>query len=360
MARITTVLGDIAPEELGFTTMHDHTVSDITANGEYMAALFPELTQEMVEFKLENYPILKTGAYLANKDYWILEDVDALAKELGFFSAIGGNAIVDPDPISLRGDIKKIRLLSEKTGLHIICATGMYHEMAIPKKYHDRDEEFFYNLFKDEIENGIDGTDIHPGILKASLATASKNEEAVLGACLRLTKETGMVTYVHTHVPLDDDSILNMLESVVEKYDVDRSRINVCHMDSRLANSVEVNDYLFNPEVNRTIDLALPKILLEKGYNIGLDGWGTAVEPPNCFMPDDFDRLKALITLIDMGYGKQITLGDDFGDIITYRAHGGYGCTRFAEFGLYMLSQLGREDDVKMLAYENPARILAY
>lgn len=360
MSRITTVCGDIFPEQLGFTTMHDHTISDMTVPGEYMASLFPELTQELLVFEPENYPILKTGAYMANKDLWILDDVDALVKELGFFSAIGGNAVVDPDPIGLRGDIKKIRLLSEKTGLHIICATGMYHEMAIPKKYHNRDEDFFYNLFKYEIDNGIDGTDIHPGILKASLATGSENEAAVLGACLRLTKETGMVTYVHTQPPLDDDSIVNILESAVKKTDVDRSRINVCHMDTRISGSVEVNDYLLNPEVNRTLDLSLSRTLLEQGYNIGLDGWGAPVSPPNFFMPDDFDRLKALITLLDLGHGKQITLGDDFGDILTYRAHCGYGCTRFAEFGLNMLSKLGREDDVKMLAYENPARILAY
>lgn len=36
------------------------------------------------------------------------------------------------------------------------------------------------------------------------------------------------------------------------------------------------------------------------------------------------------------------------------------GCTRFEEYALPLLEQLGREEAVKKLAYENPARILAY
>ncbi len=359
MARITTVCGDISPNQLGFTSMHDHTLGDISVIGEYSKKLFPGALDKVIEFKLENYPILKTGAFMANEDLWVMDDVDMFIKEFSFFSAIGGNSIVDPDPIGIRGNIKDIRLLSEKTGINIICATGMYHEMAIEEKYRGRDEAYFYKLFKDEIDNGIDGTDIHPGVLKAALAAGSETEAAVLAACARLTKETGMVTYVHLDA-LDSDIIVNMLETAVKKYDVDRSRINVCHLDSGITGGVSVNDYLLNPDVDRTIDLSLAKTLLEKGYNIGLDGWGMPIETTAYFLPDDFDRLKALITLLDLGYGKQITLGNDFNSLLNCRTHGGYGYTRFAEFGLSMLSTLGREEDVKLLAYENPARILAY
>lgn len=365
MTRITTVRGDISPEQLGFTSMHDHTLGDASTAGKYATKQLFSIEEsegipaEMLTLKPENYGFLRTGAYMVNPDFWVLDDVDAVAKELGYFKAIGGNSIVDPDPIGIRGNIEDIRLLSEKTGINIICATGMYHEMAIDEKYKGRDEDYFYNLFKGEIENGIDGTDIHPGVLKAALAAGSKTEEAALMACVHLTKETGMMTYVHTDA-LDDETTINMIETAVKKYDVDRSRINVCHIDSAISGGVSVNDYLFNPEVDRTIDLSTAKTLLEKGYNIGLDGWGMPISPPGYFLPDDYDRLKALITLLDLGYGKQLTLGNDFGQIMTYRANGGYGCTRFAEFGLQMLSSFGREEDVKMLAYENPARLLAY
>lgn len=43
-----------------------------------------------------------------------------------------------------------------------------------------------------------------------------------------------------------------------------------------------------------------------------------------------------------------------------WRAYGGFGCTRFEEYALPLLEQLGRDEAVKKLVYENPARILAY
>ena len=154
--------------------------------------------------------------------------------------------------------------------------------------------------------------------------------------------------------------ILELLERLVKKYGVERSRISVCHMDNRIAGSVMVTDYLEDPSVDRTLDLELQKRLLGSGYYIGLDTWGMPVENPNFFMPDDFERLKALITLIDCGYGDQITLGNDFSSKLAARSYGGYGCTRFADFGLSMMELLGREEQAHKLVYENAARLLAY
>lgn len=256
--------------------------------------------------------------------------------------------------------MSKRRELSQRTGLNIICATGLYHEASIPPEFRGKDEDFYYSLFKGEIENGIDGTDIHPGILKASLATASETEAFVLGACLRLTKETGMATYIHTEPTLTGDAIVELLERLTAKYGVDRGRVSVCHMDNRIAGSVMVTDYLNTPSVDRTLNLELQKTLLDKGYNIGLDTWGMPVENPQFFFPDDFERLKALITLIDLGFGDQITLGNDFSSKLAARTYGGYGCTRFIDFGMALMKQLGREAQAHKLVYENPARILAH
>lgn len=358
--RITTVRGDISPEQLGFTSMHDHTFVDLHLAGAYMESMFAGLPSEMLAFTPENYAFLKNGSYLANKELQVVDDLELLVKEFSYFKAAGGQSVCDPGPIGLRGDMRKRKELSERTGLNIICATGLYHETSIPPELRGKDEAFYYTLFKSEIENGIDGTDVHPGILKASLATASENEAAVLGACLHLTKETGMATYIHTEPTLPGDAIVNLLEGLVEKYGVDRSRVSICHMDNRIAGGVMVMDYLNKPEVDRTLDLELQKTLLSKGYNIGLDTWGMPVENPQFFFPDDFERLKALITLIDLGYGGQITLGNDFSSKLAARTYGGYGCTRFIDFGLATMNQMGRGEQVHKLVYENPARILAY
>lgn len=360
MAKITTVFGNIAPEELGFTSMHDHTFLDMHVAGEFLKAMFPDATEEMLAFRPENYIHLKTGMYLASEELHLIDDLEGLTKEFNYFKADGGNSVVDPAPLGIRGDINKIRALSKATGLNIICATGIYHETATPEEYRGFSADEYYKLFMDEIENGIDGTDAHPGILKASFATISESEMNVLDGCLRAGSETGMVTYVHTEPMLDPDEVLEALNKTTAKYGLDHDRVSVCHMDNRIAGGVSVMDYLEDPGTDRTLDLTLSKLLLENGYNIGLDTWGMPVENPNYFMADDFERLKALITLMDMGYEDHITLGNDFSSKLSWRAYGGYGCTRFIDFGLSMLEMLGREDQIKKLVYDNPKRILAY
>jgi phosphotriesterase-related protein len=66
--RITTVCGSIAPEELGMPSMHEHTLLDLSAAGQYMLDMFPDVSPKQVEFKPENYPFLKTGTFLLNRE----------------------------------------------------------------------------------------------------------------------------------------------------------------------------------------------------------------------------------------------------------------------------------------------------
>lgn len=358
--RITTVCGDIAPEQLGFTSMHDHTFVDLRVTGKYMEAMFPQVTREMVEFKPENYSFLKTGTYLMCPELQVVDDLEGMVKEYGYFKALGGQSVCDPVPSTGRGDVRKTKALSERTGINFITATGIYHETAIPQEFRGQDVKFYYDYCKGQIEDGIDGTDIYPGVLKAALATGTDTENNAVEACIRLTAETGLSTHIHTEPMMDGDEIVALLDRLCEKYSVDHDRILVCHMDNRIAGSVMVTDYLEEPETDRTLDLNLQKTLLEKGYNIGLDTWGMPVENSNFFMPDDFERLKALVTLIDLGYGDHITLGNDFSSKLMWRAYGGHGCTRFITFGLQMMEMLGREDQIHKLVYDNPARILAY
>lgn len=360
MKKIRTVCGDISPDELGFTSMHDHTFLNLEVAGGFMESMFPGVTQEMVEFKPENYGFLKTGTYLMCKELQRVDDMEGLVKEFGYFKGIGGSSVVDPSPSTGLSDPLKTRDLARRTGLHIIMATGVYHETAIPEEYRYKDADFYYSFMKNEVENGISGTDVKPGVLKGALASGCDMEQAVVEACIRLSSETGMLTNIHTEPMMDGDTIVELLDSLCEKYGLDHDRVLVCHMDNRIAGSVPVVDYLEDPGTDRTLDLELQKTLLSKGYNIGLDTWGMPVENENFFMPDDFERLKALITLADLGYVEHIALGNDFSSKLMWRQYGGHGCTRFADFGLKMMEMLGRDEQVHKLAYENPARMLAF
>lgn len=360
MKKIRTVLGDIAPEQLGFTSMHDHTNCDMRTAADYLKSLFPPVPPEMLEFRMENMSFFRTGAYLMCPDMQETDDVDGLASEFGFFKAAGGQSVVDPAPSLMRGDIRKKQDISRRTGLNIICATGMYHKTAVPKEYQDRGFDFYYGMFKGEIENGIDGTEVRPGILKASLGTGCDMERDVLEACIRLSSETGMAVYIHTEPTMDGGLIEQYLDTLCGKYDLDHGRIQVCHMDNRLCCGIPVAAYMNDPALDRTLDLELQKRLLDKGYTIGLDCWGMPTSGMYLFSPDNYERLKALITLLDLGYGGQIVLGNDFCCRMQWKKYGGSGCISFIESGLAGLEMFGRKDQIQKLVFENPARILAF
>lgn len=360
--RITTALGDIAPEALGYTSLHDHTTLTFNTTAEYMKTIFFDVDPAMLTFTPENYPYLKTGTFLLCEDLQEITDVEGLAREYAYFKQLGGNAVVDPLPANVRvpGYAEKLIELSRATGLHFITATGFYHDAALPEELKGHDVDFYYQVMRREVENGIDGTSVHPGCLKGAFNTCSQTEQNIVEACIRLSAETGLSTHVHTEPTVDGGELVEILERLCEKYALDRGRVHICHLDNRILTGTMVMDFLEDFDTQRTLDLELHKALLSRGYSIGLDTWGMPIQNENMFMPDDLDRLKALVTLLDLGYENQITLGNDFSSKIEWRQYGGYGCTRFADFGLRLLELMGREDQAHKLVYENPARILAY
>lgn len=360
MKKITTVRGDIAPEQLGKTNMHDHIFLDVRECG--LEKVFGNgIPAEKLKFVPENYIFLKTGVFIASKELQYTDDLGGMVKEYNYLAEAGFQSVVDPTPTALRGDIHDIVAVSERTGLNIITATGNYHEYGIPASYRNRGVDFYYNMMKDEIENGIAGTDAHPGLLKTALTCMSQTELDVMEACARLTAETGLCIYIHiSPTSVDNDKLVEFLNEKVKQHHIAPERIVVCHMDGSLVRHNSVAEYVTKPEVNRTVDVSLPKALMDCGYNVGLDNWGMPFLTESTFMADDFERMKALVTLIDQGYENQIVLGNDLASQLQWRAYGGFGCTRFVEFALPMLEKLGRGGAIQKLICENPARILSY
>jgi len=92
---IRTVLGDIAPENLGVTYLHEHLIID----SEIVAKDFPHIH---------------------------LPSVDEAVSELDLCKSAGINSMVDCMPTGSGRDIRKLVSISEKTGINIIAATGLH------------------------------------------------------------------------------------------------------------------------------------------------------------------------------------------------------------------------------------------
>jgi phosphotriesterase-related protein len=360
--KITTVRGDILPEKLGFTTIHEHTIFDLAFMRDHVGFV-PQIPKDMLTLKPENYASLRGGLGIFSEECSTLGDVDYMVKELQAFKHIGGNAVCDATPIGARGNPNDLKAASERADVHIVCATGLYHAKGQPKEYMSKSEKELIAIFEKEIREGIDGTGIKPGFLKCAFQnlnadnTIHEIELKTFKACAKVAATTGLSLHVHTNRPITCDHILHAIDIAFNECGMKPDRLHIMHLDSFLRTPSNIADYYSNIESVRGVNTDFQTRILDKGVSIGFDSWGMLT----AYVPDDFDRMKGLVNLLRKGYASQIALGHDIYDKSRSVSYGYTGFTHFATFALPILKQLGFGNDViAKLTVENPARILAY
>lgn len=105
-------------------------------------------------------------------------------------------------------DVRGYAELARLSGMHVMASTGFYVEQQNPfwmKEANESDLEAFWIR---EIRDGMDGTDIKPGILKASFDKRRCGDAAHLersrrwhGALARVHAETGLPVTCHCNAP---------------------------------------------------------------------------------------------------------------------------------------------------------------
>lgn len=359
--RITTVLGDIKPEELGFTTMHEHVLADITLLNKQVMQYKGQIPAEMLELRIENLAALRQGLSIFSDDCSLAGDVDFAVAEFNAFKMIGGKAVCDASPIGLRAPAKQLKEAASKSGINLVTCSGIYYAAARPDEYIDKDDKFMYEVFKKEVKEGIDGTDIKPGFLKCAIQTVNedgsinKSELDALRAQAVLSNETGLSVHVHTGYPITNEHIYSIVNVALKECGMIPDRLLMIHQDQFLRRGCENNAYVANPDIVRNVNTDYLEKILEQGVNVGFDSWGTNIST----LPDDYDRMKGLIALLKKGYGSQIVCGHDCATKAYGKTVGSYGYSRFPEL-LGQLQQYGLGGEIQKITIENPARILAY
>nr|WP_288886869.1 phosphotriesterase [uncultured Blautia sp.] len=360
MKRITTVCGDIAPENLGFTDMHEH----IMFNGADMgASCRPAMPTDLpVKYEdkvsLENIGFLKRNFPLV-ADAMDLNDEEAMTREVQEYKDSGGDSMVELSVPGIRLDVKAVKRISQKTGVNVITATGYYVESSWSGKYDGWSIRQFYDHMIDEIENGIEDTQIKPGCVKIALNDFTEAEEKALRAGGQAAKDTGMSITVHPDYAYGGTPG-EIVEILVEE-GVDPEKIVIAHMETTVKRPMK--EMVLYPE-KWGLDLDVAKRVLDKGANfsveflsgdIGLEALGTAPIP-------DWMKMAGIVRLIQQGYSRQIVLGTDMCVKTMCRQFGGEGYCRLTKFGVPALKKYGEVSDlaVRNMTVNNPARILAY
>jgi len=177
---IRTVLGDIAPQDLGCCYAHEHIIIDAS-----VATL--------------RYPDFQ------------LHSVGNGVAELSQFYADGGRAMVDSMPCDAGRNVLKLAQISQQSKVHILCPTGLH----LAKYYDDGHWSHHYSaeqmaeLFIADITQGIDRYDYsgpcvdrtghRAGLIK--IATAGKNftarDKTIFAAAAHAHRTTGAPILTH-------------------------------------------------------------------------------------------------------------------------------------------------------------------
>lgn len=296
---IKTVLGKIAPEELGICSAHEHLSIDLS--------------------RVKKDPDT------------ILDDEQGMREELEDFYRLGGRSMVEVTNDGMGRDALVLKRLSEATGVHLITCTGFYKDPYIPDFADGWKAELFAQHFIKEAKEGIADTGILPGVI-GEVGT-SKNEmkpierELLIGAAMAGT-ETGLP--VTTHTTLGTLGLEQV--QLLTKHGLPADQIIIGHQD-------------LNPNKDEVL------AVLETGAYIAFDTIGK-----NNYRPDE-DRADFLIDFINRGYEKQILLSADLTRKSHWKKNGGPGYGLVLETFIPKLKKSGVPESIlHQFLTVNPSR----
>jgi predicted metal-dependent phosphotriesterase family hydrolase len=296
---IQTVLGKIAPEELGICSAHEHLSIDLS--------------------RVKKDPDT------------ILDDEQGMREELEDFYRLGGRSMVEVTNDGMGRDALVLKRLSEGTGVHIITCTGFYKDPYIPHFADGWKAEQFAQHFIKEATEGIGDTGIFPGVI-GEVGT-SKNEmkpierELLIGAAMAGV-ETGLPVTTHTTLGTLGFEQVELLT----KHGLPADQIIIGHQD-------------LNPNKDEVL------AVLETGAYIAFDTIGK-----NNYRPDE-ERAAFLLDFITRGYENQILLSADLTRKSHWKKNGGPGYGLVLETFIPKLKESGVPESIlHQFLTDNPSR----
>lgn len=314
MKQIHTVCGDISPEQMGCTLLHEHLVA----------------TDWNVRMGIPG---------------WF--DMEAVCQEMAeklkiYKEQYGIQTIGDLSTWGLGRDVNIMRRISELSGVHVFCATGFYADDK--PFFRGASDDTMLEYLLEEIEEGIQETGIRPAAIKC--ATTEKgvtpHNERQLWACAKAQVQSGLPLFTHTW-PHNESGLQQ--QDIFEAAGADLTRVVIGHCGD-------------------TNDVEYLEKILKRGSYIGLDRFGQ--DKHNSFE----NRMKVLIHLLKKGYIRQIILSHDH---ICYENNDKYerkekvpveketiDLRYIHRFVLPVLRKEGvTEADIRQLLVENPKRVMS-
>lgn len=297
---IMTLLGPIAPEELGICLPHVHLLCD------------------------------PPGADLDHR----LTDVDSAESEVEAFVTMNGRSLVECSTRDVGRIVAPLLEIAGWVPAHLISVTGRHNHRYASAMPNALDQDSLTEEFVGELTVGTEGTSARAGVIKVgtSLNEITEVERTSIQAAASAHARTGAPITTHTE---NGTMALELIE-VLGLNGVAANRVIVGHVDRV---PMSLNQHL---AIART------------GAFLQFDQIGKSEEYT------DQVRAERVVELIEAGFGDQILLSLDYARrsmLVSY--DGKPGLPYLSEWFMVLLLEAGLEAlDVRNLVIDNPARAL--
>ncbi len=257
MATVETVQGPVDAQELGLTLVHEH----VRFRDEAVAAQWPGRYDEQLE-------------------------LDAALVAVRAAKDRGVQTIVDPTAMFGGRDVRFMQNVAEQTGVRIVACTGIYSYDYLPHYFANRDVDVMADHFVEDIELGIQGTDIKAAFLKcaADAAGVTENVEKIHRAVARASVQTGASIMAHSMPAVATGP--RQVE-IFREEGVDMARVQIAHCGD-------------------TDDVGYIEGLIDAGVYVGLDRYGLE-------MYQSIDKRNATAAeLLRRGHAERLMISQDF------------------------------------------------
>jgi phosphotriesterase-related protein len=257
MSEVQTVQGPIDASELGLTLVHEH----VRFRDEAVAEQWPGRYDEQLELD---------AALLAVND----------AKQRGV------RTIVDPTAMFGGRDVRFCKRVADQTGVRIVACTGIYSYDYLPHYFENRDVDVMADHFVEDIEIGVQGTDIRAAFLKcaADAAGVTEDVEKIHRAVARARLQTG-APVVAPSLPAVGTGPRQV--EIFAEEGVDMAKVQIAHCGD-------------------TDDVDYIQGLIDNGVYVGLDRYGLEM-----YLPID-KRNATAAELLRRGHAEQLMISQDF------------------------------------------------
>jgi phosphotriesterase-related protein len=257
MPSVETVQGAVDAQELGLTLVHEH----VRFRDEAVAAEWPSRYDERLE-------------------------LDAALVAVNAAKAHGVRTIVDPTAMFGGRDVRFMKQVADQTGVRIVACTGIYSYDYLPHYFASRDVDVMADHFVEDVERGVQGTDIKAAFLKcaADAAGVTDNVEKIHRAVARASVQTGAPIMAHS-MPAVGTGPKQV--AIFAEEGVDLAKVQIAHC----GDSDDV-DYV--------------EALIDSGVYVGLDRYGLEM-----YRPID-ERNAVAAELLRRGHAERLMISQDF------------------------------------------------